>query len=278
MATNRTNTNPSSNLVEIHELSFRWKNRVVFDRMNISFPRGKVTAIIGPSGVGKTTLLRLIGGQLPPCGGEIWINGDNIPTLSRRRLYEVRKKISMLFQSGALFTDDNVFENVAFPLRHHHARLPESILRSTVLMTLEVVGLRGAESVMPSELSGGMIRRVALARAIILEPELIMLDEPFVGHDPITVGVLSTLISNLNCSLGITCIVVSHDVPEVLKIADYSYIVAERHVVAEGTPDNLFKSQDPLVKQFLNGFPDGPISFNIPGVEDYQTHLLGKNN
>ncbi|CAK8742367.1 Intermembrane phospholipid transport system ATP-binding protein MlaF [Sodalis praecaptivus] len=179
----------------------------------------------------------------------------------------------MLFQSGALFTDINVFENVAFPLRRH-TRLPEPVLRSTVLMKLEAVGLRGAAALMPAELSGGMARRAALARAIALDPELIMFDEPFVGQDPITMGVLVKLIDELNHALGVTCIVVSHDVPEVLSIADYAYIVAEQHVVAEGTPASLRDNQDPRVRQFLDGIADGPMPFNVP-AEDYQTQLLG---
>ncbi|OIV45901.1 phospholipid ABC transporter ATP-binding protein MlaF [Sodalis sp. TME1] len=265
--------NQSDNLVEIRGLSFRRGDRVIFDDISMQFPRGKVTAIMGPSGIGKTTLLRLIGGQLTPDSGEIWVDGDNIPALSRRRLYEVRKKISMLFQSGALFTDINVFENVAFPLRRH-TRLPEPVLRSTVLMKLEAVGLRGAAALMPAELSGGMARRAALARAIALDPELIMFDEPFVGQDPITMGVLVKLIDELNHALGVTCIVVSHDVPEVLSIADYAYIVAEQHVVAEGTPASLRDNQDPRVRQFLDGIADGPVPFNVP-AEDYQTQLLG---
>lgn len=265
--------NQSDNLVEIRGLSFRRGDRVIFDNISMQFPRGKVTAIMGPSGIGKTTLLRLIGGQLPPDSGEIWVDGDNIPTLSRRRLYEVRKKISMLFQSSALFTDITVFENVAFPLRRH-TRLPEPVLRSTVLMKLEAVGLRGAASLMPAELSGGMARRAALARAIALDPELIMFDEPFVGQDPITMGVLVKLIDELNHALGVTCIVVSHDVPEVLSIADYAYIVAEQHVVAEGTPASLRDNQDSRVRQFLDGIADGPVPFNVP-AEDYQTQLLG---
>lgn len=265
--------NHSDNLVEIRRLSFRRGDRVIFDNISMQFPRGKITAIMGPSGIGKTTLLRLIGGQLLPDGGEVWLNGDNIPTLSRWRLYEVRKKISMLFQSGALFTDINIFENVAFPLRQH-TKLPEPVLRSTVLMKLEAVGLRGAAALMPAMLSGGMARRAALARAIALDPELIMFDEPFVGQDPITMGGLVKLIDNLNYALDITCIVVSHDVLEVLSIADYAYIVAEQHVLAEGTPASLHDNQDPRVRQFLDGIADGPVSFNVP-AEDYQTQLLG---
>lgn len=267
------NMNQTAPLVDIRALSFRRGDRPIFDNMTLHVPRGKITAIMGPSGIGKTTLLRLIGGQLQPDSGEIWFDGDNIPALSRRRLYEVRKKISMLFQSGALFTDINVFENVAFPLRQH-TRLPEPVLRTTVMMKLEAVGLRGAASLMPAELSGGMARRVALARAIALDPELIMFDEPFVGQDPITMGVLVKLIDELNHALGVTCVVVSHDVPEVMSIADYAYIVAEQRVVAEGTPAMLQNNSDPRVRQFLDGIADGPVPFNYPAA-DYKTQLLG---
>lgn len=266
----------NNNLVEILGLNFCRGDHVIFNNINMQFSRGKITAIMGPSGIGKTTLLRLIGGQLPPDSGEIWVDGNNIPTLSRRHLYEVRKKISMLFQSAALFTDINVFENVAFPLRRH-TRLPEPVLRSTVLMKLEAVGLRGAAAMMPSELSSGMARRAALARSIALDPELIMFDEPFVGQDPITMGVLVKLIDELNHALGVTCIVVSHDVPEVLSIADNAYIVSEKHVVAEGTPVSLRKNQDLRVRQFLDGIADGPVSFYLP-AEDYQTQLLGEGS
>ena len=272
----KNNMNQTVPLVDIRGLSFRRGDRAIFDNITLHVPTGKITAIMGPSGIGKTTLLRLIGGQLPPDSGEIWFDGDNIPALSRRRLYEVRKKISMLFQSGALFTDLDVFENVAFPLRQH-TRLPEQILRTTVMMKLEAVGLRGAASLMPSELSGGMARRVALARAIALDPELIMFDEPFVGQDPITMGVLVKLIDELNHALGVTCIVVSHDVPEVLSIADYAYIVAEQHVVAEGTPAELRANPDPRVRQFLDGIADGPVPFNVPAA-DYKTQLLGSGS
>lgn len=262
-----------SNMVEIYRLSFSQGNHVIFDNISMQFTRGKITAIMGPSGIGKTTLLRLIGGQLPPDSGEIWVDGDNIPSLSRRRLYEVRKKISMLFQSGALFTDNTVFENVAFPLRLH-THLPKPLLHSTVVMKLESVGLRSVASFMPAELSGGMARRAALARAIALDPQLIMFDEPFIGQDPITMGALIKLIDELNQALGMTCILVSHDVPEVLSIADYAYIITEQHIVAEGTPASLRDNQDPQVRKFLNGIADGPVPFNFPSM-DYQTQLLG---
>ncbi|MDX5629478.1 MULTISPECIES: phospholipid ABC transporter ATP-binding protein MlaF [unclassified Brenneria] len=262
-----------TNLVEIRGLSFRRGKRQIFTDITLNVPRGKVTAIMGPSGIGKTTLLRLIGGQIPPDSGEIWFDGDNIPALSRSALYESRKKMSMLFQSGALFTDLNVFDNVAWPLREH-SRLPEPLLRSTVLMKLEAVGLRGAADLMPAELSGGMARRAALARAIALDPQLIMFDEPFVGQDPITMGTLVKLIDELNHALGVTCIVVSHDVPEVMSIADYAYIIADRQVIAEGTAAQLQVNDDSRVRQFLDGVADGPVPFRYP-AGDYKTALLG---
>ncbi|WP_431224868.1 phospholipid ABC transporter ATP-binding protein MlaF [Serratia sp. L9] len=266
----------TDNLVEVRGMSFSRGGRLIFEDINLTVPRGKVTAIMGPSGIGKTTLLRLIGGQLTPDRGEIWFDGDNIPALSRNQLYESRKKMSMLFQSGALFTDLTVFENVAFPLREH-SRLPEPILRSTVMMKLEAVGLRGAAELMPNELSGGMARRAALARAIALDPEMIMFDEPFVGQDPITMGVLVKLIDELNHALGITCIVVSHDVPEVLSIADYAYIVADHRVIAEGSAQQLQNNPDARVRQFLDGIADGPVPFRYP-ASDYQTELLGEGS
>lgn len=262
----------ASNLVEVRELSFRRGNRQIFTDISLNVPKRKVTAIMGPSGIGKTTLLRLIGGQLPPDQGEIWFDGENIPALSRSGLYEARKKMSMLFQSGALFTDLNVFDNVAWPLREH-SQLPPELLRTIVMMKLEAVGLRGAASLMPSELSGGMARRAALARAIALDPQLIMFDEPFVGQDPITMGVLVKLIDELNHALGVTCIVVSHDVPEVLSIADYAYIIADQRVIAEGTPNDLQQNADPRVRQFLDGIADGPVPFRYP-AGDYTRELL----
>ncbi|ACR67809.1 phospholipid ABC transporter ATP-binding protein MlaF [Edwardsiella ictaluri] len=261
-----------NNLVDICGMSFSRGNRQIFTDINLTVPRGKVTAIMGPSGIGKTTLLRLIGGQLRPDRGEIWFDGENIPALSRGRLFEARKKMSMLFQSGALFTDLSVFDNVAFPLREH-TQLPEILLRTTVLMKLEAVGLRGAADLMPSELSGGMARRAALARAIALDPQMILFDEPFVGQDPITMGVLVKLIDELNHALGITCVVVSHDVPEVLSIADHAYIVAEQHVIAHGDRQGLRANQDPRVRQFLDGIADGPVPFRYP-AGDYRHALL----
>lgn len=253
----------SEDLVTVKQLTFSRGERKVFDDVSLRVPKGKVTAIMGPSGIGKTTLLRLIGGQLYPQQGEIWFDGHNIPSLSRRKLYQERKKMSMLFQSGALFTDLSVFDNVAFPLREH-TELDEALIRTLVLLKLEAVGLRGAAQLMPSELSGGMARRAALARAIALDPALIMFDEPFVGQDPITMGVLVELIHKLNQALGVTAIVVSHDVPEVMSIADWVYILANGKVVACGTPDELRDNPDPQVQQFLKGNADGPVPFRYP--------------
>lgn len=253
----------SEDLVTVNQITFTRGERKIFDDVSLRVPKGKVTAIMGPSGIGKTTLLRLIGGQILPEQGEIWFDGDNIPSLNRRQLYSARKKMSMLFQSGALFTDLNVFDNVAFPLREH-TQLPEELIRTLVLLKLEAVGLRGASQLMPSELSGGMARRAALARAIALDPDLIMFDEPFVGQDPITMGVLVELIRNLNQALGVTSIVVSHDVPEVMSIADWVYILANGKVIASGTPEALRSNLDPQVQQFLQGDADGPVPFRFP--------------
>ncbi|CAA2929012.1 phospholipid ABC transporter ATP-binding protein MlaF [Arsenophonus endosymbiont of Bemisia tabaci] len=261
------------NIIEIKDMSFIRGQRLIFTDMSLTIPRGKITAIMGPSGIGKTTLLRLIGGQLQPDKGEIWFDGINIPTLSRAELYAARKKMSMLFQSGALFTDMNIFDNVAFPLREHTV-LAAEIIRTVVMMKLEAVGLRGAGNLMPAELSGGMARRAALARAIALDPQLILFDEPFVGQDPITMGVLVKLIDELNHALGITCVIVSHDVPEVLSIADKAYIVAEQHVIAEGTAKELQQNKDARVRQFLDGIADGPVSFKFP-AGNYAADLLG---
>ncbi|KIF52211.1 phospholipid ABC transporter ATP-binding protein MlaF [Vibrio owensii] len=253
----------NNDLVTVNNLTFSRGERKIFDGVDLYVPKGKVTAIMGPSGIGKTTLLRLIGGQLYPEQGEIWFDGDNIPSLSRKKLYHARKNMSMLFQSGALFTDLNVFDNVAFPLREH-TELSEEFIRTMVLLKLEAVGLRGAAKLMPSELSGGMARRAALARAIALDPDLIMYDEPFVGQDPITMGVLVELISNLNRALGLTSIVVSHDVPEVMSIADWVYLMADGKIIAFGTPQELRDNPDPRVQQFLKGEADGPVPFRFP--------------
>ena len=261
-----------ANLVDVRGVSFSRGSRPIFDNISLTVPRGKITAIMGPSGIGKTTLLRLIGGAIPPDSGAIFFAGEQVPAMLRSRLLTVRKRMSMLLQSGALLTDMNGFDNVAYPLREH-TNLPPALLHSTVMMKLEAVGLRGAAKLMPSELSGGMARRAALARAIALEPDLIMFDEPFVGQDPITMGVLVKLISELNNALGVTCIVVSHDVPEVLSIADYAYIVADRKIVAHGSAQGLQDNSDPRVRQFLDGIADGPVPFRYP-AGDYQRDLL----
>lgn len=246
----------AANLVDMRDVSFSRGERCIFDNISLTVPRGKITAIMGPSGIGKTTLLRLIGGQIPPDKGEILFDGENVPAMSRSRLYTVRKRMSMLFQSGALFTDMNVFDNVAYPLREH-TNLPAPLLKSVVMMKLEAVGLRGAAKLMPSELSGGMARRAALARAIALEPDLIMFDEPFVGQDPITMGVLVKLISELNSALGVTCVVVSHDVPEVLSIADHAWIMADKKIVAHGSAQALQENTDRACVSSLTVLPTG---------------------
>lgn len=254
------------NLVEISNLCFEHENgRTVFDGVNISIPRGKITAIMGPSGTGKTTLLRLIGGQLLPTSGDVKVAGKSIPRLSRKALYQLRMRMGMLFQNSGLFTHLTVFENVAFPLREH-TTLSNSMINNLVLMKLEMVGLRGAAHLMPSSLSGGMGRRVALARAIALDPELIMYDEPFTGQDPISMGVLIKLIRTLNESLGLTSVIVSHDVKETLTIADYVYIIADAKVVGQGTPNEILHDSSGQLQQFIQGLPDGPVPFHYPAV------------
>ncbi|VEB25005.1 phospholipid ABC transporter ATP-binding protein MlaF [Avibacterium volantium] len=258
--------------VEVKNLTFKRGERVIYDRLNLRVEQGKITAIMGPSGIGKTTLLRLIGGQLSPDGGEILVDGKDICQMSRTELYKLRQRIGMLFQSGALFTDMSTFDNVAFPIREH-TNLPEQLIREMVLMKLQAVGLRGAADLMPSELSGGMARRAALARTIALDPELIMYDEPFTGQDPISMGVIVSLIKRLNQALQLTSIVVSHDVQEVLSIADYAYIIADKKVIAEGTPAELLASQDPQVQQFIKGEADGPVRFHYP-AGDYVQELF----
>jgi phospholipid/cholesterol/gamma-HCH transport system ATP-binding protein len=245
---------------------------VIFDGVDLDIRRGKVTAIMGPSGTGKTTLLRLIGGQLRPHRGYILVDGQDVHALSQRDLYQLRKRMGMLFQSGALFTDLNVFENVAFPLREH-TRLPEAMIRILVLMKLQAVGLRGAHDLMPGELSGGMARRVALARAIALDPMMILYDEPFTGQDPISMGVLVQLIRKLNDVSGLTSVVVSHDVRETAAIADDIYVISEGSVVERGTPEALDRSSSEWVQQFMHGKPDGPVPFHYP-APDYLTELL----
>jgi phospholipid/cholesterol/gamma-HCH transport system ATP-binding protein len=265
--------NRAAPLVKIRDLYFSHGNRPVFRGVNIDIPQGKVTAIMGPSGTGKTTLLRLIGGQLHPDAGTVKVEGRSISDLSHGELYALRQRMGMLFQTGALLTDLSVFDNVAFPLREH-TRLPESMIRDLVLIKLQAVGLRCARHLMPSELSGGMARRVALARAIALDPMMIMYDEPFTGQDPISMGTLVQLIRVLNNALGLTSIIVSHDVQEAASISDYIYILSQGRVVEHGTPEQIEVSSTAAVKQFMRGLPDGPVPFHYPGKE-YTQDLLG---
>ena len=261
------------NIVEIKNLTFSRGKRVIYDDISMAIPEGKTTAIMGPSGIGKTTMLRLIGGQLKPDSGDVLFDGRSIPGMSRAELYACRRDMSMLFQSGALFTEMSVFDNIAFPLREH-TKLSESIINTIVLLKLQAVGLRGAAQLFPSELSGGMARRAALARAIALDPRLIMYDEPFAGQDPISMGVLVKLIKDLNDALNLTSIVVTHDVTEVLTIADKIYIIADKRVIGEGTPEEIRNSDSDLVQQFLNGRADGPVPFHYP-AKDLNSELLG---
>jgi phospholipid/cholesterol/gamma-HCH transport system ATP-binding protein len=268
-------THDSSALVECRHLSFGYGARRILDDVSFTVPRGKVTALMGASGGGKTTVLRLIGGQIKPRSGELLFDGQDIGGLDATGLYAIRRRMGMLFQFGALFTDLSVFDNVAFPLREH-TELPEALIRDIVLMKLNAVGLRGARDLMPSEVSGGMARRVALARAIALDPELVMYDEPFAGLDPISLGTAAQLIRRLNDTLGITSIVVSHDLEETFHIADQVIILANGRIAAQGTPAQVKASADPLVKQFVNAEPDGPVHFHYPGpsvAEDFSGGL-----
>ncbi|MDB4327252.1 ATP-binding cassette domain-containing protein [bacterium] len=260
------------NLIEINNLTFSRSGRVIYDDISLQIKKGQTTAIMGPSGIGKTTMLRLMGGQLLPDKGDIKFKGESIPSMRRNRLFEVRRQMSMLFQSGALFTDMSVFDNIAFPLREH-TKLSESIIHTVVMLKLQAVGLRGAADLMPAELSGGMARRAALARAIALDPELVMYDEPFAGQDPISMGVLVKLIKALNDALQLTSVVVTHDVTEVLTIADYIYILAEKKIIGSGTPEQIKNSESPLVQQFLQGQADGPVPFHYPASSIAQAFL-----
>ncbi len=269
----KTYMNQRGNAIELKGLGFNRGARKIFDRIDLQVARGKITGIMGPSGAGKTTLLRLIAAQLKPSAGEVWVNGQNLPALSRADLFDARKQFGVLFQSGALFTDLDVFENVAFPLRVHTS-LNEELIRNIVLMKLQAVGLRGAAQLMPDELSGGMKRRVALARAVALDPDILLYDEPFVGQDPIAKGVLVRLIRLLNDALGITSVVVSHDLAETASIADYLYVVGDAQVLGQGTPQELMNSDNPRIQQFMQGRPDGPVPFHFP-ADDYARELLG---
>lgn len=252
-------------LVEISGLEFSYNARKLLKGLNLKIPRGKVVAILGASGSGKSTLLRLIGGQATPDRGTVTVAGQRVHELSTRALYALRRKMGMMFQAGGLFTDMSVYENIAFQMREHYRDLPESLLRRIVLMKLQAVGLRGAQGLMPNELSGGMSRRVALARAIAADPMLAMYDEPFGGLDPISINVIANLIRQLNDSLGATSIVVSYDVSEAVKLVDYVYVIADGVVAGEGTPDQVLASEDPYVYQFMHAKPDGPIAFHYPG-------------
>jgi phospholipid/cholesterol/gamma-HCH transport system ATP-binding protein len=261
-----------NSLVTVRGLSFSRGDNKIFTDVSMDFESGKITAIMGPSGTGKTTLLKLIGGQLQPSQGIVTVDGSNVHSLRRNELFVLRKRMGMLFQSGALLTDMNVYDNVAFPLREH-THLPESMIRTLVLLKLQAVGLRGARKLMPNELSGGMARRVALARAIALDPMMIMYDEPFTGQDPISKGVLVHLIKSLNATLGLTTIIVSHDVHETAAIADYIYVVSGGKVIGEGSPSEIKHSTSEWVQQFMDGSADGPVHFHYP-AKDLQDDLM----
>ncbi|MGI4983868.1 MAG: ABC transporter ATP-binding protein [Janthinobacterium lividum] len=252
-------------VLELRDVAFGYGERLVLSGLNMQFRRGQVVAVMGGSGCGKTTVLKLIGGLVRASGGQIRFDGEDIGALDAKGVYRLRRRMGMLFQFGALFTDQTVFENVAFPLREH-TDLPEELIRDLVLMKLNAVGLRGARDLAPSEISGGMARRVALARAIALDPQLMMYDEPFAGLDPISLGITANLIRTFNQALGATSILVTHDVPESFAIADYVYFIANGGIAAEGTPDQLRASTDPAVRQFIDAAPDGPFRFHYPGV------------
>ncbi len=266
-------TSSTSALLELRNVRFGYGERVILDDVSFSVPRGKVTALMGASGGGKTTVLRLIGGQNRAQHGEVLLHGtdasqrpQDVGQLNQAGLYAVRRRMGMLFQFGALFTDMSVFDNVAFPLREH-TDLPEALIRDIVLMKLNAVGLRGARDLMPSEVSGGMARRVALARSIALDPELVMYDEPFAGLDPISLGTAARMIRQLNDTMGLTSIIVSHDLDETFHIADQVIVLANGKIAAQGTPDEVRHSTDPLVHQFVNALPDGPVRFHYPAAD-----------
>ena len=263
---------PDDAVVAVRDVQYAVDNRPIFTGANLTARRGRITAIMGPSGTGKTTLLKLITAQIQPDEGQVTVFGQDFAKLQSHEIYAVRKRMGMLFQNGALLTDMSVYENVAFPV-HEHTDMPESLVRMLVLTKLEAVGLRGAADLMPSELSGGMARRVALARAIVMDPEVLIYDEPFVGLDPISLGFILRLIKQMNVALGITSIVVSHDVQELSSIADDSYLLSDGKVIASGTPRELLVSGDPAVRQFMTGSAEGPVRFQYP-APDYTTQLL----
>lgn len=265
----------SENLIEIRDLKYSRGSRVIFNHLDLTIKRGEITALMGPSGTGKTTLLRLITRQLVPQHGAVFVDGVDIATLNHRDLYALRQRFGMLFQNGALLTDLNVFENVAFPLREH-TKLTNRLIRHVVLTKLHAVGLRGAADMFPAELSGGMARRVALARAMVMDPEILIYDEPFVGLDPISMGVIVRLVRRMNDALGITSIVVSHDVAEVSTVADKSYLISDGKVAASGSPDELSVAKSKLVQQFMHGMADGPVAFHFE-APDYAEQLLGRD-
>lgn len=262
-------------LVELRGVSFGYGERLILEDVSLQVPRGKVVALMGASGGGKTTVLRLIGRQVSPQAGQVLFDGADLGAMDAGQLYAARRRMGMLFQFGALFTDLSVFDNVAFPLREH-TRLSESMIRDLVLMKLNAVGLRGARDLMPSEVSGGMARRVALARAIALDPDLIMYDEPFAGLDPISMGVAARLIRQLNDTLGVTSMVVSHDVDETFLIADHVVFLANGRIAAQGTPAEMRASTDPLVRQFVDAQPDGPVRFHYPATAVAEDFRVGR--
>jgi phospholipid/cholesterol/gamma-HCH transport system ATP-binding protein len=267
-----TDAGSDKQMIDIDGLRYSSAGRVIFDGLSLSVSRGKITAIMGPSGTGKTTMLRMITGQLKPAAGRVTVAGQDVPRLSRSELFRLRRRMGMLFQNSALLTDYTVFENVAFPVREH-TRLPERLIRTLVLTKLHAVGLRGAAGLMPSQLSGGMSRRVALARAMVLDPDLILYDEPFSGLDPISMGMVLRLIKRTNEVLGVTSVVVSHDVEEISRIADYCYVVSGGCVIGAGTPAELERSDSPLVRQFMSGEADGPVPFHYPAAP-YRDELM----
>jgi phospholipid/cholesterol/gamma-HCH transport system ATP-binding protein len=264
MNTSSSKPHSSDTLVELRDVRFGYGERVILDGISLTVPRGKVTALMGASGGGKTTVLRLIGGQYRAQSGSLTFEGQEVGTMNQSELYTMRRRMGMLFQFGALFTDLSVFDNVAFPLREH-TDLSESMIRDIVLMKLQAVGLRGARDLMPSEVSGGMARRVALARAMALDPQLVMYDEPFAGLDPISLGTAARLIRQLNDTLGLTSVIVSHDLDETFHIADQVIVLANGKIAAQGTPSEVRSSTDPLVHQFVSAAPEGPVRFHYPG-------------